>query len=291
MIFDTLDHWLTILCRKEGLTSNDLADQFDHFLDEAHRLKTQYASQITLLVGLETEFITSADLDKLDALLTRVGDRVEYIVGSVHHVNGIPIDFDLATYQKSLRSLQGESEQHMQELFLSAYFDAQYDLIRRFSPEIIGHLDLCRLYSPELKLSSYPLAWQKLKRNILHAIDYGALFEVNAAAFRKKWVTAYPGLDVVEVKSPFTTVPIPNLNYPQLVLKHGGRFALSDDSHGPHAVGLNYRRLADYLQAAGVSELWHLQKTDTQDAAGRRIQPVRVAGKWSDSAFWCNRPA
>jgi histidinol-phosphatase (PHP family) len=189
-------------------------EQFNRYLDEAHRLKTQYASQITLLVGLETEFITGTDLDNLEALLTRVGDRIEYIVGSVHHVNGIPIDFDLATYDKSLHSLGGKTAQHAQELFLSAYFDAQYDVIHRFHPEIIGHIDLCRLYNPELKLPDYPLAWQKLERNILHAIDYGALFEVNAAAFRKKWVTAYPGLDVVEVKYPFTSVPIPILNHP-----------------------------------------------------------------------------
>ena len=264
-------------------------EQFDRYLDEAHRLKMQYASQITLLVGLETEFITQADLDNLDALLARVGDRIEYIVGSVHHVNGIPIDFDLATYYKSMRSLSGKTDQQAQELFLSVYFDAQYDLMRRFHPEIIGHIDLCRLYNPDLKLSSYPFAWQKLERNVLHAIEYGALFEVNASAFRKKWATAYPGMDVVEVNSHFTTVFVFILNHLQLVLKHGGRFALSDDSHGPNAVGLNYGPLAEYLKVAGVSELWYLQKSDTQNAAGRHIQPVRLGGKWSDSGFWHNK--
>lgn len=34
--------------------------QFERFLDEAHRLKTRYASKI--LIGLETEFITDPDL-------------------------------------------------------------------------------------------------------------------------------------------------------------------------------------------------------------------------------------
>jgi histidinol-phosphatase (PHP family) len=182
------------------LTLHDLTEQFDRYLDEAHRLKLQYASKITLLVGLETEFITDADLDNLDILLERVGDRIEYIVGSVHHVNGIPIDFDLATYHKSLHSLGDDTEERTLELFLSAYFDAQYDLIRRFHPEIIGHIDLCRLYNPHLQLSSVPAAWQKLERNIIFAVEYGALFEVNAAAFRKKWDTAYPGLDVVKVR-------------------------------------------------------------------------------------------
>lgn len=275
---------------KEGLTSDDLAQQFDRYLDEAHRLKSKYASQITLLVGLETEHITGVDLDMLDTLLTRVGDRIEYVVGSVHHVNGIPIDFDLATYRKSLYSLGGKTEQDGQELFLAAYFDAQFDLMRRFRPEIIGHIDLCRLYNCELQLSSYSLAWQRLERNILHAIEYGALFEVNAAAFRKKWDTAYPGLDVVKVKYLVYCRTRSCLTRLQLILKHGGRFALSDDSHGPHSVGLNYSRVADYLQAAGVSELWYLQKSDAPNAAGRFLQSVQLSGKWSDSDFWRSKP-
>lgn len=186
---------------KEGISLDILIQQFDDFLDEAHRLKALYASQINLLVGLETEVIASTDLDYLDALLQKNRGRVEYLVGSVHHVNGIPIDFDLPTFEKALRSVSNAdtSEHERQQKFLSAYLDSQFELLHRFHPEIIGHLDLCRLYTPELRFSDYPLAWKKLERNILFAIEYGALFEVNAAAFRKKWESAYPALDVLEV--------------------------------------------------------------------------------------------
>lgn len=64
----------------------------------AHRLKAKYVDQITLLVGLETEFITQTDMDELEGLLAASGDRVEYLVGSVHHVRGITIDFDQDTF-------------------------------------------------------------------------------------------------------------------------------------------------------------------------------------------------
>ncbi|KAF9463207.1 Polymerase/histidinol phosphatase-like protein [Collybia nuda] len=258
---------------EEGLTPNFLMKQFHQFLDEAHRLKALYAPKITLLIGLETEFITDTDLDHLDLLLRKVGGRVEYIVGSIHHVSGVPIDFDLATYRKSQHSLGPfNSEQEAQESFLCAYFDAQYELLLRFHPEIIGHLDLCRLYEPQLQFSNYSLAWKKIERNIVYAIKYGALFEVNAAAFRKHWDSPYPARDVIE-----------------FVLKKGGRFALSDDSHGPHAVGLNYHRLAGYLRETGVTELWYLQKADTLNTGGRTIQPVRLVGNWWDHGFWRGR--
>ncbi|KAG6830592.1 hypothetical protein H0H92_015873 [Tricholoma furcatifolium] len=262
---------------EEGIPLDELASQFERFLDEAHRLKTRYASQITLLVGLETEYITGPDLDYLDALLTRVGPRVEYIVGSIHHVNATPIDFDLATYHKALNSLntstsnatQDTVSAEQQETFLSAYFDAQYELLQRFHPEVVGHFDLCRLYEPGLLLAEYPTAWAKAERNVKFAVDYGALFEVNAAAFRKGWDTAYPGRDVVA-----------------LILKHGGRFALSDDSHGPHAVGLNYDRLPEYLTGVGITELWTLQRSDAAKSTGRRTQPVRLQGDWQNHPFW-----
>ena len=83
-------------------------------MEEAHRLKSIYADQVALLVGLETEYITTLDLENLSKMLERLGERVEYIVGSVHHVNGIPIDFDLPTYQMALSSFADEKEEDRQ---------------------------------------------------------------------------------------------------------------------------------------------------------------------------------
>lgn len=171
---------------------------------EAHRLKTAYASRIKLLVGLETEFITPVDLDSLQALLEKHGDSIEYVVGSLHHVNGIPIDFDLPTFQKALNKFNDPTmlvsrDFHTMESFLSSYFDAHFELLNHIRPEVVGHIDLCRLYDHTLKLREFPLAWGRLVRNVRFAVEYGALFEANAAAFRKGWPTAYPAEDVLEV--------------------------------------------------------------------------------------------
>ncbi|KIM38841.1 hypothetical protein M413DRAFT_75462 [Hebeloma cylindrosporum] len=254
---------------EKELSLEELSKQFKDFLVEAHRLKSLYASQITLLVGLETEYITDLDLRGLETLLKELGERVEYLVGSVHHVNGIPIDFDLPTYGSALASFAAENDQGRQEAFLLAYFDAQYELLQRFKPELIGHLDLCRLYTPSLRFGEYPTVCEKIERNVRYAVDYGALFEINAAAFRKQWTTAYPADDIIEI-----------------IRSHGGRFALSDDSHGPQAVGLNYHRLREYLIHVDVSELWYLQRSSTSNAAGRTIQAVKFDGEWLDHDFW-----
>ena len=185
---------------KRGVIQIDaLSKQFDDFIVEAHRLKQLYAPQITLLVGLETDYITNTDLDGLENLLQRHGDCIEYVVGGIHHVNGIPIDFDLPTYRKALESFGIEKEDDRQEAFMLAYFDAQYELIQRFKPEIIAHFDLCRLYKPNLRFADFPVVWKMIERNIRFAVEYGALFEINTAALRKEWPSPYPAKDVVEV--------------------------------------------------------------------------------------------
>ena len=185
---------------KRGVIQIDaLSKQFDDFIVEAHRLKQLYAPQIDLLVGLETDYITNTDLDGLESLLQRHGDRIEYVVGSVHHVNEIAFDVDLPTYRKALESFGIEKEEDRQEAFMLAYFEAQYQLIQRFKPEVIAHFDVCRLYEPNLRFADFPVVQKMIERNIRFAVDYGVLFEINAAALRKGWSSPYPAEDVVEV--------------------------------------------------------------------------------------------
>ena len=38
----------------------------------------------------------------------------------------------------------------------------------------------------------------------------------------------------------------------------GGRFTLSDDSHGIEQVGLNYDKVLDCIKKAGITEICHL---------------------------------
>ncbi|KAG8734816.1 histidinolphosphatase [Ceratobasidium sp. 414] len=239
----------------------DLARLFDRYVQEAQRLKVAYADQITLLVGLETDFITAYDLDQLEQLLARHAGKIEYVVGSVHHCNGIPIDFDKPTLEKAVASfaespgsIAYDTPTPSQASYLNAYFDAQLQLMERIHPEVVGHFDLCRLYTPDLSLQD---VWPRIERNVRYAIEYGAAFELNAAAFRKGWDSAYPGREIVE-----------------LIKSLGGSFVLSDDSHGPAAVGLNYDRLAAYVEEMGIPSLAHLERNSEKNRAGRCIHPV-----------------
>ncbi|KAH8822958.1 Polymerase/histidinol phosphatase-like protein [Flagelloscypha sp. PMI_526] len=246
---------------EQGLTPEILSTRFQAFLDEATRLKIKYANEISLLVGVETEHIYTEDLDLLQKTLEANKSRIDLVVGSIHHVNEIPIDFDKDTFERAVASYPEPSSTESHLSLIESYLDAQHSMIQILNPTVIAHFDLFRLYTPELILNSnnQPAIWAKLERNILLGVEKSALFEVNAAAFRKGWNTAYPGRDIL-----------------QLMLNLKVRLCLSDDSHGTHMVGLNYKRAREYLLEMGVQELWYL------DQSGKPM----VDASWSSHPFW-----
>ncbi|KAL1412887.1 hypothetical protein Q8F55_000636 [Vanrija albida] len=286
------------------LSPHDLLTTYEDFLREATRLRDERSADIDLLVGIESDYISELDSDGLDRLLDS-HPEIDYVVGSVHHVDGVSIDFDRPTWLRAVRDV-GKATQTMTRLsdgslalvpldqsdvrlqqgytptaaelepFLIAYLDAQYHLLQRHQPEVVGHFDLCLLWCPGASLES---VWDRVKRNVEYAISYGALFEANAAAIRKGWHTSYPTPNVL-----------------RLILDNGGRICLSDDSHGVSYVGLNYGPMRDYLVAQQVETIWYLVPAAATAAAaadgldqavGKRGRVVaRPMKDWASDPFW-----
>ena len=71
-----------------------------------------------------------------------------------------------------------------------------------------------------------------------------------------------------------------------MIVKRGGKLCLSDDSHGKHAVGLNYDRLADYLSSSGITGIYHLERCEQGGIGTRNMRPVLVDGDWRSDPFW-----
>lgn len=69
----------------------------------------------------------------------------------------------------------------------------------------------------------------------------------------------------------------------------GGRFTLSDDSHGVDQVGTNYGKALDFMDKVGIKELCYFEKTQMQTGAGRLdetvIRTVSVS-ELREHGFW-----
>lgn len=61
---------------------------------------------------------------------------------------------------------------------------------------------------------------------------------------------------------------------------------LSDDSHGPAAVGLNYHRLFEYLSSMNIQELWYLERCSVANPGGRYVRPVKCPDNWRSAEWW-----
>ncbi|KAJ8324686.1 hypothetical protein O5D80_006929 [Batrachochytrium dendrobatidis] len=231
------------------LTPSDLAILFSDFYIHAQALQAKYKDQITLLIGMETELIHEATLGEIKSICQKT--LFDYLVGSVHHVRGFPIDFDEPGFTKLEKHLVdqiafGSNQTVASDLLKDAsigtemafqeYFDAQYSLIDQIRPAVVAHFDLVRLFRPTFPLSQQ--VWTKIDRNIQLISQYGGLVEINSRAWKKQLRDAYPQRDILKK-----------------MIDAGLRFCVSDDSHGPKDVGMHYDRLAVYLAEMGIHEI------------------------------------
>ncbi|KAJ2307159.1 hypothetical protein IWW55_001107 [Coemansia sp. RSA 2706] len=220
------------------LSASDLHAAFGAYVKEARRLRAVYSGQIDILIGAETEYITHSTLDELKQL--RKQYDLDFFVGSLHHVNGMPMDFSPELYEKIVEHCGSRSE------MFRRYFDEQLELLQALQPEIVGHFDLIRIFHPQDVAD--PLLQDEIRqlalRNIDYAISYGAIFEVNSRAWKKGLRDAYPQRDLL-----------------QEILQRGGRITVCDDSHGEQDVCMHYDRLHSYLLEMGVDCLHYLRRT------------------------------
>ena len=255
------------------LTPLDTEETFNNYLIEAYDLRNKYENDIELLIGLETDYITDLDLNNTKQLIdnyAQTNTPIEYIVGSVHHAFETPIDFDKSSFDVALTKTDTKDK------FYVEYYTKLKTLIMELEPEVIGHIDLIRLYEPHIRLEEYKEAWKLINEIVEYVANYGGLIEINAAAIRKGWGTPYPASDIL-----------------MILRQHNAKLTLSDDTHSPENVGLNYWRVFEYLKSHDITCLWYLKRCEVGTiGAGKRRRTIacKYEGAWSDDIFWktCN---
>ncbi|KAL5352205.1 hypothetical protein ACLOAV_002152 [Pseudogymnoascus australis] len=221
-----------------GDTTALLLPRHEGYLAEGIRLRAKYAGQIQILIGFEGEWVRPSYGPVIRCLARDT--RVDFFIGSVHHVHGIPIDYDRAMYEQARQVGDGSDQKLFED-----YFDSMFAMLQDVRPRVIAHFDLIRLLSdvPNQDLKTWDSVWAKAVRSLKLIAQQGGLLEVNSSALRK-------GLDE----------PYPSRSVCKEFLAHGGKFTLSDDSHGVAQVGLNFERVKTYLEDVGVETLWYLER-------------------------------
>jgi histidinol-phosphatase (PHP family) len=217
--------------QKAGLDAAALMRRFAAYMAEARRLQRQWAPVLPIRVGFETEACSGA-LDLARHLISRF--HPDYIVGSVHHVADIPIDFSPAVHAEAAERCGG-----LEELYL-AYFDLQLEMIQALRPQVIGHFDLVRIFDPDYprRIASAPVA-RRIVRNLEQVRKIGAVLDFNTAAWDKGAQEPYPAAAIRQQARRLGIALVPG-----------------DDSHGVATVGRHLDRAIALLAAEGFPTDW-----------------------------------
>lgn len=222
---------------EEDLTPHDLEQIFAAYSGHARALRERVAGRLDLLVGFETERLPPENW-RAQMQSLREQFRPDYIVGSVHDVDGMVIDFSRERTLKAAEAVGG-----MEALQLR-YFDAVADLVTTLKPEVVGHLDLIRKFdgpNPEFSATVHRRIDQTLEA--VRAVD--GVLEVNCAPPRRGLGPVYPLVSILE-----------------RACKMGVGVTLGDDSHGAHDVGVGLDASMRAIAEAGYREVCYLAKPE-----------------------------
>lgn len=177
-----------------GATLQSMIENETNYVKEAHRLREKYQNMLALPIGFETDWCGPRSLELIQQSLR--SHPYDFFLGSIHHVRGMPIDYDHANYEKARDMVGGTNE-----AVFCAFFDEQLDMVQALHPPIIGHFDLIRLKSdtPDIDWQSLPTVWTRILRNLDFIASYGGILEINTAALRKGMAEPYPKSEICKV--------------------------------------------------------------------------------------------
>ena len=225
------DQWRYQDEKEAGLDAHFLNDRFADYIRECRRLQDKYRSAIRIYVGMEIETYPGAT-DRIRELQAEFSP--DYIVGSVHHVDGVNFDGSARDYEAAVNLSGGIVSLYMR------YFDIQYQMIQDLKPQVVGHFDLVRLfdaaYADHLSL---PDIRTRIQRNLGLIADLDLILDVNVRALVKGAAEPYPARWILEEAAQLGIPAVPG-----------------DDSHGLDTVGLYIEKAIDMLSKLGFDTAW-----------------------------------
>lgn len=213
---------------EKNISAAFLQERFARYMDTCRRLQKRYRREITLFAGCETESWTGC-LDYIRDMIQRF--KPDYIVGSIHHVNDICIDYSPDMYREAARVLGG-----MDALYC-AYFDRQYEMLNALKPAVAGHFDLIRIFDDNYKKRlRTPDIQQRITRNLARIKSLDTVLDFNTRALKKGAQEPYVSQAILEQ-----------------ALAMGIRVMPGDDSHGVADVGVHTIQAQHLLTQTGFT--------------------------------------
>lgn len=277
-----------------------LKSDFDNFVSHAQKIKRERSDGPTkYIIGMEIESCDDDQILYAKEIMNKYEGIIKFCVGSVHHVNGIPIDFDTYYWNSALKSCHNNVKD-----FLITYFNDQYKMLQVMKPLIVGHFDVYKLFLPkDLEINpdtgevndkstedqspymggkirmikdipSLINHWDDVKniviRNLEFIDSYGGLIEINTSALRKNLEEPYPGKDICDLAKQYC----------------GSRFVLSDDAHSISQVATCYEEALHFIiDVIKLDRIYYLNET-----VDGHLEVLQTSiEEFKDDLFWTKK--
>ena len=205
-----------------------LIADFEAYAEQAAHYVEAYAEEITLLRGFEAEVVPAADyVERMRAYRARLG--FDYVVGSVHHVDDVLIDYDEAGLRRAADQAGGL------ERLAIAYYRTLAEMVEALRPEVVGHFDVIRKHARNLGPVDTPPIREAARAALEVLRAHDCIVDVNTNAFRKGFDHPFPAPWVMEMARDM-----------------GLSFCFGDDSHSCEDVGAGIPEARRYLLDHGI---------------------------------------
>jgi histidinol-phosphatase (PHP family) len=197
---------------------------FEGYVRAISDLRDRYRDDINILVGVECEYLPDTVPEMLSFLSSYPFD---YIVGSVHNVANMEIDWTPEKWHDLARHCGGV------EALVDAYYHDVRGLLDLDVAHLLGHLDLVTIFAPDPDMPVRDSEIETLEK----ARGKGIPVEVNTRGLIKPCKHVYPRPALLREAN-----------------RLGVTITLGDDSHSPAQVGLGYEQgLAEIVSAGYTS--------------------------------------
>ncbi|QFR50099.1 histidinol-phosphatase [Sulfurimonas lithotrophica] len=180
--------------------------------------KEKYKDKIEILLGYEVDYLDGYMDERV------LNSDVDYLIGSVHFIDKWGFD--------NPEFIGKYEEKDIDEIW-QKYFDSIEDMAKSKLFDIVGHLDLIKVFK---FLPNKPIL-EIAKKALLAIKEADMVIELNASGFRKPIAEAYPSLELLKYAY--------ELNIP---------ITFASDAHSPEQVGFSSQKLVEMAKSVGYKE-------------------------------------
>lgn len=193
-------------------------EQMQRYENDVLQMKEKYKDKIEILLGYEVDYLKGHMDERV------LNPHADYLIGSVHFIDDWGFDNP---------EFIGRYEHEDIDVIWQKYFDAIEEMANSKLFDIVGHVDLIKVfkYMPKKDINL-------IAKNALIAIKKADMvLEVNMAGYRKPIAEAYPSLSLLQEAY--------NLGIP---------ITFGSDAHKPEQVGLFRDEIQTMARSVGYTQ-------------------------------------